>query len=433
MSQPNVIIGNTEGLATHPNELTARPGTVSVADNVEFAREGVAQRRKGFKNFSTGLPDYSPDQLIACNGTSQPYLHLDGGIWYLDTSDNTWKRKDGSSVMSTMSHMWIANDGVIYGTSGNNVIVSFDPETGIQRIVAGTHGVSGITDGGIGVGKFNSPVALVGDNAGNLYVTESANFCVRKVVIATGVISVYAGTIGSTGSATGGVGVGRFAGPRGIAYDPNDGSLYVVDATNYSIRKVNTSGVISNFGGTIGVQGTTDGVLNTGRLFSPYGIWYDDDDVALYITDFALDDLRQIVIGGSESLTTLNSSVSGALNSIRHVFSDIDYVYVCGGSGSGKIYRVTKSDNTSTAFMGSGVVTADASGTTFLNCALASPWSMVKDSSSNFWIVSAENGAPSLLKAYSGTGTVSVVSSAADVSSGVDSYGQLGGFLQGPS
>jgi hypothetical protein len=67
-------------------------------------------------------------------------------------------------------------------------------------------------------------------------VADYNNHTIRKVVIATGVVTTLAGTAGSPG-ATDGTGLAAmFNNPAGITTDGT--SLYVADYSNHTIRKV---------------------------------------------------------------------------------------------------------------------------------------------------------------------------------------------------
>lgn len=83
--------------------------------------------------------------------------------------------------------------------------------------------------------RFDYPWGITTEGT-NLYVTEYNNSTVRKIVIATGMVSTVAGTAGNTGSADGVGAAARFYRPRNITTDGT--SLYVADTENCSIRKI---------------------------------------------------------------------------------------------------------------------------------------------------------------------------------------------------
>jgi sugar lactone lactonase YvrE len=87
------------------------------------------------------------------------------------------------------------------------------------------------------------------DAAGNLYVTDATDNRIRKIDTA-GIITTVAGTgvAGYTGDG-GADTAATFNTPTGIAIDAS-GNLYVADSGNNVVRKINTSGIITTFAGT---------------------------------------------------------------------------------------------------------------------------------------------------------------------------------------
>jgi sugar lactone lactonase YvrE len=111
--------------------------------------------------------------------------------------------------------------------------------------IIGTLVGGNVRDGGPApFGALNQPSAVVRDNAGNTYVADSMNNRVREIT-AAGVILTVAGT-GVTGySGDGGPAINaRLNLPQGLALDAA-GNLYIADTENFCIRKVNTAGIIS--------------------------------------------------------------------------------------------------------------------------------------------------------------------------------------------
>lgn len=128
--------------------------------------------------------------------------------------------------------------------------------TGSVGTLAGTAGSTGATDNTGAAARFNKPTGITTDGA-NLYVTDTDNHTIRKIVIATGAVSTLAGTAGSAGFADNTGAAARFTWPFGIATDGTN--LYVADTGNHKIRKVViTTGAVSTIAGT--GTGSTDGV-----------------------------------------------------------------------------------------------------------------------------------------------------------------------------
>ncbi|HEX7415027.1 MAG TPA: hypothetical protein VF411_13365, partial [Bacteroidia bacterium] len=124
---------------------------------------------------------------------------------------------------------------------------------------AGNHnlglGYSG--DGGLAVAaQLSNPLAITFDAAGNQYIADAGNACVRMVNTA-GIITTFAGN-NALGSGYAGDGSAATAAQlsntiTALAFD-GTGNLYIADAGNNRVRMVNTAGIISTFagGGTFG-------------------------------------------------------------------------------------------------------------------------------------------------------------------------------------
>ncbi|MGK0333066.1 MAG: sugar lactone lactonase YvrE, partial [Minisyncoccia bacterium] len=85
--------------------------------------------------------------------------------------------------------------------------------------------------------RFDSPSGVAVDGSGNVYVADTGNQLIRKITSA-GVVTTLAGTAGATGSADGTGAAASFDFPFGVAVD-GSGNVYVADAINHLIRKIN--------------------------------------------------------------------------------------------------------------------------------------------------------------------------------------------------
>jgi hypothetical protein len=162
------------------------------------------------------------------------------------------------------------------------------PYTNIVTTIAGIAGSLGSTDGTGLAAEFYFPVGITSDGT-NLYVADTYNYTIRKVVISTGVVTTIAGTAGSLGSTDGTGSAARFSYPKGITTDGTN--LYVADG--YAIRKVIIStGVVTTLAGTAGSPGLTDGTGSAARFTNAQGITTDGTN--LYVADGNA--IRKVVI-----------------------------------------------------------------------------------------------------------------------------------------
>lgn len=164
-------------------------------------------------------------------------------------------------------------------------------------------------DGVGAAANFDRPTGVV-QVGGNLYVADKYNDTIRKIVIATKVVTTFAGTVGTFGSADGIGTAAQFGQPGGIATDGVN--LYVADTDNHTIRKiVIATGVVTTLAGTARQPGSADGVGSIARFNQPYGIATDGTN--LYVADTSNNAIRQVVIATS-SVSTIAGGTIGYAN-----------------------------------------------------------------------------------------------------------------------
>ena len=180
---------------------------------------------------------------------------------------------------------------VYLADSANQRIRKISP-VGQVTTLAGT-GVAGFLDGAGTAAQFNSPEGLAVDGAGNVYVADTGNHRVRKITPA-GVVSTVAGTGVAgliDGLATGVNGVAAFNAPRGIALD-SAGVIYLTDTGNQRIRRVVPEGIVSTVAGSS--AGFLDGTAFSAQFSGPLGIAVDNTG-NLLVGDVGNNRIRSIV------------------------------------------------------------------------------------------------------------------------------------------
>ena len=191
-----------------------------------------------------------------------------------------------------------------------NTVIRIDKTTGTPTVVAGLDGVSGSADGTGTAARFNQPSGICTDGT-NLYVCDTSNGSIRKIVMATGVVTTVA-----TGLQT----------PYGITTDGT--SLYVTNYLKHTIVKiVIETGIKTIFAGTDGSSGTADGIGTAAKLSYPWGIC--TDGVYLYAVDYVGARVRKVNINTAE-VTTITTAVGNA----RGITTDGVNLYVCSYSSN---------------------------------------------------------------------------------------------------
>jgi sugar lactone lactonase YvrE/dienelactone hydrolase len=169
---------------------------------------------------------------------------------------------------------------------GNQRIRRVDLKTGTIETWAGTGEAKPTPDGAaLADAPLNGPRALTTGSDGSLYLVLRGGNAVYRIDPREARIYHLAGT-GETGySGDGGPAkTAKFAGPKGIAWAP-DNSLYLADTENHTIRRIDLkSGVITTIVGT-GKRGDgPDGDATACQLSRPHGIFVNADG-KVYVAD----------------------------------------------------------------------------------------------------------------------------------------------------
>jgi NHL repeat len=164
--------------------------------------------------------------------------------------------------------------GVAYGLgslyiadSANNEVRKVVNPTTINTdtisVVAGT-GSSGFSgDGGAATSaKLSAPTGVAVDSTGDIFIADTGNSRVREVVASTGKIKTVAGS-GKCSSSLGNGGAATSASlclPTGVALNSAGTSLYVADSGHAEVRVVNlNTGIISAYAGNGSIGYSGDG------------------------------------------------------------------------------------------------------------------------------------------------------------------------------
>ena len=198
------------------------------------------------------------------------------------------------------------NGNLFIADTGNHTIRKVTP-TGVVSTFAGTALSAGSANATGTSARFNAPAGLAIDTAGNIYVADTGNHIIRKITPG-GAVTTVAGTAGSSGSIDGTGAAARFKSPAALAVTKT-GILYVADAGNYTIRKiVLSSGAVTTLAGTAGSKGTSEGTGTAARFGIVNGLGVDSGG-NIYAADFSASTIRRITPTG------ITSTFAGAANS----------------------------------------------------------------------------------------------------------------------
>ena len=226
----------------------------------------------------------------------------DGNIYVADSSNNLIKKVTPQGVVTTFAGgagvfnnprgILVAKDGNIYvADSNNNLIKKITPQ-GVVTTFAG------------GAGVFNNPIGIAIDDNGNIYVADSGNNSIKKITPSQNLTTIAGNTSAGWVDATPWID-SRFDSPIGVAVS-KDGNIYVTDFNNRRIRLLKSSNQVITLAGNGGATLFADGVGVTASFLSPVGIAISPDG-NIYVADAANNCIRKINSGTSSLNMTGNA------------------------------------------------------------------------------------------------------------------------------
>lgn len=264
------LVGST-GAAAKPSQQTQQPSGGVI-------RTVAGSNTRGFGGDGGSATSAAFDQPRAAA------VGPDGTVYIADTFNHRVRRVDPSGGVSTIvgtGHAAYSGDGgpanaatlhwphglavdpagagLFIADAANHRIRRVDLASGVISTVAGsgTPGFAG--DGGPAVAaQLQDPKALWVAQSGELYIADSANERIRRVDRSGTIVTIagtgVAGFSGDGGPAT----AGQFDGPRGVAGD-TAGNLYVADDNNHRLRRIDPAGIITTMAGNGTAASAGDG------------------------------------------------------------------------------------------------------------------------------------------------------------------------------
>jgi hypothetical protein len=294
-------------------DVDARNGNLYIVDRANHALRRIEQGRVTtlpLANFSGNAP------VLDFGG---PY---GGGIAVEPESAGCGSGQWGWGIYlansATHQVVLVADD---FGSSAAVVLTTRD---GSGIVGAGT---AGALDGDQSVAQFNGPgdIALswgyLGTYDGTLladhfYVADTGNHTIRRVSMQhywecshPGSVETFSGSAGQSGSLDGPRAEARFNNPRGVATAP-DGSVYVADTGNHTIRRITADGQVFTVAGRAGIPGSMDGLAGESLLHNPSGI--DVNELGeVFIADTGNYVIRKLTLDGRLITIAGQAGVSG--------------------------------------------------------------------------------------------------------------------------
>jgi sugar lactone lactonase YvrE len=300
--------------------------------------------------------------------------------------------------------------GVALDRAGNLYIADYnynrirkvDKVTGIITTVAG-NGILGYSgDGGPAISaSISLPYGVAVDGAGNLYIADLGNGCIRMVAAATGIITTVAGAptsaLGDGGPAT-----SASLGPYDVKVDAL-GNLYIADYGNNRVRMVAAgTGIITTVAGNGVRTYSGDGVpAATASLAYPDGIALDNAG-NIYISEEA-GRIRKVAVDTGIITTVAGTGVEaysgdgGPATSAQLYYpegiavDDAGNLYI-GDVGNSRIRKVSSLTGIITTIAGNGIPGFKGDGGPAINAELWGGEGVALDSSGNIYVADEING-----------------------------------------
>lgn len=344
-------------------------------------------------------------------------LGISNNLFVADQGNNRIRKISANGIITTAAGRDL-NDGVMatdgtlnfpYGLTRDqfgNVYIADTANGRIRRIntngvittVAGNGTIGFAGDGGPATNaSLNHAYGVAVDNLGNIFIADASNFRIRKVDT-NGIITTYAGKGTPTYSGNGGAATNAGMRPWGVAVD-GAGNLFIADA-NSAVRKVNTNGIITSVAGAGNYGHTGDGSAATSAwLAGPDAVCLNGQGEIFIAENGAI---RKVNTNGI--ITTIagkgymNTGYSGDGASATNATLSISWGLWCDSLGN--VYfsdhsnaRIRKVDNNGiiTTIAGSGSNGFSNDGGPANNASLSLPRGITGDSGGNLYVVDGGN------------------------------------------
>ncbi len=225
---------------------------------------------------------------------------------------------------------------------GGTAIVRSFPITvavppGVATLAGSLTSASGLQNGIGTAALFRNPRGIARTASGNFIVADTFNSVYRQVTPG-GIVTTFAGNGTAASVNASSFAAAGFSNPSGVAIDAA-GNVYTSEVNSNIIRKLDTTGVVSNFA-TFGTNIGAIAIDTGGNLYAP---------------DTGIGGLWKVTTAGVVTQLVANSTFTTPIGVA--VDSANGYVYV-GDAGNNRIARVPTTGGTVTTFVGGGAATA---------------------------------------------------------------------------
>jgi sugar lactone lactonase YvrE len=264
--------------------------------------------------------------------TGQVCTVVGTGSWgYSDSGDSQNFKPTFSYPLGILAQ----SDGTILVSDGGNDVIrrlrrdsggtiQVDTYAGANRIIQseerrnrfnGTReGLRGFRAGEAATAAFRKPDDMVMAADGSIYVSDASNHSIRRIRRDGDqmIVETIAGN-GAPGYADGEAANARFNVPTGLALSPDGQTLFVADTNNHRIRRINLLTLrVETLAGN-GVEGSEDGPSFVANFSQPTGLAILPDNT-LYVSEVGAGRIRRVDSSGNVSVVAGRFYVSASKN-----------------------------------------------------------------------------------------------------------------------
>lgn len=227
--------------------------------------------------------NHSVRQIVIESGVVTTLAGGVGEVGYVDGKGSQARFFIPEGITTDGSNLYVAD-------THNHSVRKIELESAIVTTLAGLSGAPGYFDDAGDKARFSYPKGITTDGR-NLYVADFGNHRIRRIALASATVSTLAGSVKEDEATADQGEPARFNYPSGIATDGRN--LYVADTFNRTVRKiVIAGGTVSTIAGKADVEGAVDAGGSEARFKDPVGIT--SDGSYLYVTDSSNNTVRKI-------------------------------------------------------------------------------------------------------------------------------------------
>ena len=260
-----------------------------------------------------GVGSYSNGDLVLVDGANNVVLSFFSGVFALLSPSPTFTTPTAVAVDLLNSVAYVADSGTgliravttggvattlasglssptSLAFSASTATTGFSTSPAVLLYVGSGSAITTVTALGVTASLSTtaapalSITALALSTSGTFFLlTESANNCVRKMMVGGGAVTAFAGSCGAASGVLDGAGTSaRFASPGGLAFT-SAGNALVSDTAGFTLRSLSPAGVVTTVAGLAGAQHSQDGAGAAARLYAPGALVVTPQDDAYLI------------------------------------------------------------------------------------------------------------------------------------------------------